>query len=441
MAASGADLVWAQAAPPLIKRVRFEKGAWTKPEVVYRGKQLPLRSAGLTVRGQRVVWTRGSSLFIDGQEAKQPGPARFPTMGAKPYWVRGSAIEATGEPRLPSSPFARPAMVAVPGGWLLLYRDASMLVHAKRLGGATVPVSKARWAPKGTPMHGVAAASSGKIVVAAWYADRGLHAAWSRDGGRSFEAPSRVGPGGLGRPQLVMDGADAILGWLAPGEGDALAWTLRRLTPKGPKGPAHEAVLIARGRDAGTPGLARVPAGLLLTWLAPGGEPGLRAALVDPARVGAGEALEPIKPEPWPGAEGQPIPDLKARGISGVTTPSVELRSLKGPMLLNLWASWCMPCVAELPHLKALHAAHPELKVVGLSVDSGPQVAGRAAQRFGLPYPVLHADSRVVSEAFGTIHLPATFLYDAQGYLVWSTLDVIEEGDPRVAAALSQVLP
>ncbi len=111
----------------------------------------------------------------------------------------------------------------------------------------------------------------------------------------------------------------------------------------------------------------------------------------------------------------------------------LRLSSLKGkPLLINLWATWCAPCVAELPTLEALAAQHEgKLKVLTISQD-GPKsdkVAGFLAAR-GVKrlQPWLDPELEMMSHyQAGT--LPLSILYDAQGREVWRFTGPREWGD------------
>ncbi|AVM73313.1 TlpA family protein disulfide reductase [Magnetospirillum gryphiswaldense] len=88
------------------------------------------------------------------------------------------------------------------------------------------------------------------------------------------------------------------------------------------------------------------------------------------------------------------------------------------PALVNLWASWCLPCVAELPALDRLKPMiEPEgLRVIALCLDrSGAVGAVNTYARLGIKNLFVHVDhERKAGEAFGVAVLPTTLLLDAQ---------------------------
>jgi peroxiredoxin len=87
-------------------------------------------------------------------------------------------------------------------------------------------------------------------------------------------------------------------------------------------------------------------------------------------------------------------------------------------VLVNFWATWCPPCLKEIPELDSLHNAHhqKDLVVIGIAVDSGSkkEVAG-FAKAHGISYPVVMGDRKTTSQ-FGEIEvLPVSYLYNPKG--------------------------
>lgn len=117
---------------------------------------------------------------------------------------------------------------------------------------------------------------------------------------------------------------------------------------------------------------------------------------------------------------GRPAPDLEFLDPEG---EKVTLAAFAGkPLLLNLWATWCAPCIAEMPTLDALASRDPNLQVLAVSQDFPGQeakVAGFFEERKLTrlePYqdPELGLMSGLKADV-----LPTTILYDAQGREVW----------------------
>jgi len=96
-----------------------------------------------------------------------------------------------------------------------------------------------------------------------------------------------------------------------------------------------------------------------------------------------------------------------------------SIRSWPGkPLVINFWATWCGPCLREIPMLKAFQEAHGDLTVVGIAVNTPDEVQPFAAE-MGFNYPVLIGRNDAVNAAgsFGVefYALPFTIFTDADG--------------------------
>ncbi len=116
--------------------------------------------------------------------------------------------------------------------------------------------------------------------------------------------------------------------------------------------------------------------------------------------------------------KGSAVPDITVKDAAG---KQLKLASLKGkPFLLNLWATWCAPCVAEMPMLDAL-ASSGKLKVLTVNQDMGSSdkpATFFAGKGFKALEPWLDPENEL-SFHYGTGTLPTSVLYDANGREVW----------------------
>ena len=118
--------------------------------------------------------------------------------------------------------------------------------------------------------------------------------------------------------------------------------------------------------------------------------------------------------------QGKPAPATEFKDPAAKT---ISIATFKGtPVLVNLWATWCAPCVKELPTLEALEAAQKgKLAVIAVSQDMTPKstvdafLAGKKLGRFA----AYHDSDMALSLDLGAQVLPTTILFDATGREVW----------------------
>ena len=143
-----------------------------------------------------------------------------------------------------------------------------------------------------------------------------------------------------------------------------------------------------------------------------------------------------------PGTVGAAPPAYGAVTMNG---DSVDLASLRGEVvLLNVWATWCVPCRREVPELQALHQRHEAegLRVLGVSIDGGEADADVAAfaRDFKMTYTILRDPGDRVSNVFRINGVPASYLIDREGIVRWRTLGPFTADDAALQAALRQSL-
>lgn len=104
---------------------------------------------------------------------------------------------------------------------------------------------------------------------------------------------------------------------------------------------------------------------------------------------------------------------------------SWTLKALRGKVVLvNFWATWCPPCRAELPDLKALAADYPrDLIILGISTETEEELRP-FVKKEAIKYPILSDADSKVSKEFGVLGIPRTMIYDRTGKLAAQAADM-----------------
>jgi peroxiredoxin len=157
--------------------------------------------------------------------------------------------------------------------------------------------------------------------------------------------------------------------------------------------------------------------GPLKSWLIRGSTIGALAALLVMGWVNR-EQFAPV--ESGTLAPGFTLPTLAGQPMS--------LQDVRGQVVvLNLWATWCLPCEREMPALERLHRAmsasgvrvlavslDTEIGTVDLMGNAGGDVA-RFAAHYGLTMPILLDQKNILRKTYGIVGLPTTYLIDREG--------------------------
>jgi cytochrome c biogenesis protein CcmG/thiol:disulfide interchange protein DsbE len=115
---------------------------------------------------------------------------------------------------------------------------------------------------------------------------------------------------------------------------------------------------------------------------------------------------------------GATAPEFNRPDIAG---KPVDLKALRGKfVLLDFWASWCAPCVVEIPHLIELQKRYGSrgLQVVGISLDESITPVKAMARRFAFNYPVALGDAKLGEAYGGILGLPVQFLVAPDGKIL-----------------------
>ena len=143
---------------------------------------------------------------------------------------------------------------------------------------------------------------------------------------------------------------------------------------------------------------------------------------------------------PAGGSIGSMAPDF---GLTDLQGNQVRLADLSGrPVMLNFWASWCVPCIEEFPLLeRALddHRGHG-LALVGVVYDDNAESARAFMERFDAAWPALMDPKGGVAARYGIFGPPETFFISRDGTIVARQIGLLSESalDAKLAAILHE---
>lgn len=126
---------------------------------------------------------------------------------------------------------------------------------------------------------------------------------------------------------------------------------------------------------------------------------------------------------------GQPAPDFSLPAVTGET---VRLSDLKGQVVLvNLWATWCPPCKAEMPAIDAFYRAHWEAGFTALMANAQEDEATVRAfiEANGFTFPALLDSQGELMRRYGVRGLPTTFIIDRSGHVRHIQTGAITQAD------------
>lgn len=126
------------------------------------------------------------------------------------------------------------------------------------------------------------------------------------------------------------------------------------------------------------------------------------------------------------------------------TGEAMSLADLEGDViLLNIWATWCTPCEAEMPSIQRLHESlgGRGLHVIAVSVDNGDDedVRGWVEER-GLTFTVLHDPSGTIERDYQTTGVPESFVIDRDGIIVKKVIGATEWDHPTQQTLFERLL-
>lgn len=169
---------------------------------------------------------------------------------------------------------------------------------------------------------------------------------------------------------------------------------------------------------------------------------GVVAGVVAFVAIGLGVASYVMRDQLFPVAVGSAAPDFRAKVLG--KDEYKTLADYKGQVVvLNVWATWCPPCQAEMPSLQRLYSEYgPKgLKLIAVSIDDyvSEDSISAFAKNFGITFEVLHDPTHEIERIYQTTGYPETFVIGREGTIrkKWiSAADWSSQGNRALVAQL-----
>jgi thiol-disulfide isomerase/thioredoxin len=139
---------------------------------------------------------------------------------------------------------------------------------------------------------------------------------------------------------------------------------------------------------------------------------------------------------PWTGG---PPPALKLKTIAG---QEVTLASYRGrTVIVNFWATWCAPCVSEMPSLQRMRdklAAHG-VEVIAVNLQENAARIAPFVERLGITFPVVRDHDGAARAAWNVTVFPSTFVVGPDQRIAWVAQGEIDWDDPQVQSRILEL--
>ena len=133
---------------------------------------------------------------------------------------------------------------------------------------------------------------------------------------------------------------------------------------------------------------------------------------------------------------------LREATLNGINGSANKFSDFKGkPLMINVWASWCGPCRAEMGSLERLARRYNgnELNLIGISIDDDGNAAAAFAKQLEITFKNFLDSNLFLENMLGANTIPLTIFVDAQGRVLLKARGAFEWDSPEIIGAIGEV--
>ena len=133
-----------------------------------------------------------------------------------------------------------------------------------------------------------------------------------------------------------------------------------------------------------------------------------------------------------------PAPDFDLENVAGGKIKAAELKGKVS--VIDFWATWCEPCIAEIPKFNQLHEQYPNIQVIGITVMSPHEDIKPKVAETGMKYTVLVGNDDVMDGFGGLIGFPTTFIVTKDWKIYKKYLGALPNKQERIKKDIEKLL-